>query len=88
MKYVRRHILIFFLLLGTNLLWFPSLSLAVNPDSNSGENSVPEGATTIKERSDLRWVIYDRGDQTDWLKVSPRNNVDQQMIIFIDFVTV
>ncbi|GAK50752.1 mucin 2, intestinal/tracheal [Candidatus Moduliflexus flocculans] len=45
-------------------------AMAFDPDENSGDNFFPEHATDIRQRNDSRWINYDRGDKTDWLKVA------------------
>ncbi len=61
---------------------------ASDPDANSGSNVKPSGATTITQAKDSRWVIYDRGDKTDWLKVSPPRSENQHLIICFNFLQV
>lgn len=63
-------------------------SFAFASDAHSGQNISPRGATTIRQTKDSRWVIYDRGDQTDWLKVSPPNTEHTQLIIRFNFLRV
>ena len=62
--------------------------LASDPDSDSGANVNPSGATSIRQTKDSRWVIYDRGDKTDWLKVAPPETKDKQLIIRFNFLRV
>jgi len=64
------------------------ISIAAEPDANSGANVNPRGATPIKQAKDSRWVIYDRGDKTDWLQVSPSKAKDKQLIIRFNFLRV
>ena len=45
-------------------------AMAFDPDENSGDNFFPEHATDIRLKSDSRWINYDRGDKTDWLKIA------------------
>jgi hypothetical protein len=63
-------------------------SFAFDPDANSGPNKSPRGSTTIRQTRDSRWVIYDRGDKTDWLEVSPPETKNKQLIIRFNFLRV
>ncbi|MBD3306404.1 hypothetical protein GF339_08390, partial [candidate division KSB3 bacterium] len=78
--------LIRWLLLFALLSLPASHALAFDPDANSGSNYQPDGATTIRQTTDSRWVIYDRGDQTDWLTVSPPETQNEQLIVTFKFV--
>ena len=94
-KYPSRILIILFLLLSSpsilsSLVRFevvPS-AFAFNPDSNSGKNRNPEYATTIRNAVDSRWVIYDKGDRTDWLHVSSPNVENEQLVTTFNFTRV
>ena len=61
---------------------------ALDPDADSGDNMNPSGATSIQQTKDSRWVIYDRGDKTDWLRVSPLETKGKQLVIRFNFLRV
>ena len=62
-----------------------SFAQAPNADRNSGDNYVPEKASRIGRRSVERWVIYDRSDQTDWLRLSLPDDETRWALIRLDF---
>jgi hypothetical protein len=61
---------------------------ALDPDANSGLNVRPAGATTIRQTEASRWVRYDSGDKTDWLKVSPPAADNTSLIIHFNFLRI
>ncbi len=63
-------------------------AMAFEPDENSGENFFPERATDITRSKDSRWVNYDRGDQTDWLKVAVEPEEGLRVVTDIEFINV
>lgn len=86
-----RRSLLKFILFGVaaHVFMMPmGVSFAQSPEASSGENARPEGATTITQTKDSRWVSYDRQDQTDWLTIVPPNVTDSQLILRINFTRV
>ena len=66
----------------------PQAAFAFDPNEHSGENQYPERATDVKPRDDERWVNYDRGDQTDWLKIKANASPEQQLVTTIEFTRI
>lgn len=66
----------------------PQAAFAFDPNEHSGENQYPERATDVKPRDDERWVNYDRGDQTDWLKIKTNASPEQQLVTTIEFTRI
>ena len=78
MKHDDKFRLLVMLLIGMAIYWQGERlnflraqpAMAFEPDENSGDNFFPEHATDIRLKSDSRWINYDRGDKTDWLKIT------------------
>ncbi len=87
-QYDRNHVLYALFVVSVCVCFLLNGAYAVDHDENSGDNYVPEGSTTIRQRVDSRWVIFDRGDRTDWLTVSPPDSDENmQLVVTFDFVT-
>ncbi|MCP4395773.1 MAG: hypothetical protein GY801_00475, partial [bacterium] len=65
-----------------------SVAQTLDADSNSGDNYIPERSAVIRRKPVFRWIIYDRNDRTDWLRVPPSEDETIQTVTRFKFMQV